>query len=56
MVDKYGDDWRFAVRGQEFVEESNSGGSTEAGAPVYRVEPAKVIVFGGDHGQTTYRP
>ena len=53
---KYGDDWRFAVRGQEFVEESNSGGSTEGGAPVYRVEPAKVIVFGGDHGQTTYRP
>ena len=53
---KYGDDWRFAVRGQEFVEESNSGGSTQGGAWVYRVEPAKVIVFGGDHGQTTYRP
>jgi nitroimidazol reductase NimA-like FMN-containing flavoprotein (pyridoxamine 5'-phosphate oxidase superfamily) len=52
---KYADDWRFAVRGEEFVELSHSGGSTEGGAWVYRVEPAKVMVFGGDHGQTTYR-
>jgi nitroimidazol reductase NimA-like FMN-containing flavoprotein (pyridoxamine 5'-phosphate oxidase superfamily) len=51
---KHGDDWKFAVRGEEFVELSDSGGSTE-GAWVYRVEPAKVIAFGGDHGQTTYR-
>src|SRR5215203_1173023 len=26
---KYGEDWHFEVRGQEFVEISNSGGSTE---------------------------
>ena len=52
---KYGDDWRFEVRGQEFVEVSDSGGSTEGGAWVYRVAPQKVIVFGGEHGQTTYR-
>ena len=52
---KYGDDWRFAVRGDEFVELSHSGGSTEGGARVYRVEPTKAMVFGDDHGQTTYR-
>jgi hypothetical protein len=52
---KYGDDWRFDVRGQEFVELSDSGGSTEGGAWVYRVPPDKVIVFGERHGQTTYR-
>ena len=52
---KYGDDWKFEVRGEEFVELSSSGGSTEGGAWVYRVEPAKVIVFGDAHGQTTYR-
>jgi general stress protein 26 len=53
--DKYGDDWRFEVRDQEFVELSDSGGSTSGGAWVYRVAPAKVIAFGGAHGQTTYR-
>ena len=53
---KYAPDWRFAVRGEEFVELSHSGGSTEGGAWVYRVEPAKVMVFGDEHGQTTYRP
>jgi general stress protein 26 len=53
---KYRDDWRFEVRGDEFVEVSDSGGATEGGAWVYRVAPAKVIVFGGAHGQTTYRP
>lgn len=52
---KYGDDWRFVVRGQEFVEVSDSGGSTEGGAWVYRVAPEKVIAFGDGHGQTTYR-
>lgn len=52
---KYGDDWRFEVRGEEFVELSNSGGGTEGGAWVYRVAPAKVIAFGDAHGQTTYR-
>jgi nitroimidazol reductase NimA-like FMN-containing flavoprotein (pyridoxamine 5'-phosphate oxidase superfamily) len=52
---KYGDDWKFEVRGQEFVESSDSGGSTEGGALVYRITPAKVIAFGDAHGQTTYR-
>jgi nitroimidazol reductase NimA-like FMN-containing flavoprotein (pyridoxamine 5'-phosphate oxidase superfamily) len=51
---KYGDDWKFAVRGDKFVEFSDSGGSSE-GAWVYRVAPAKAIAFGDDHGQTTYR-
>jgi nitroimidazol reductase NimA-like FMN-containing flavoprotein (pyridoxamine 5'-phosphate oxidase superfamily) len=52
---KYGEDWRFEVHGQEFVELSDSGGSTTGGAHVYRVEAAKVIAFGDEHGQTTYR-
>jgi nitroimidazol reductase NimA-like FMN-containing flavoprotein (pyridoxamine 5'-phosphate oxidase superfamily) len=52
---KYGEDWHFEVRGQEFVELSASGGSTEGGAWVYRVRPAKVLAFGGAHGQTRYR-
>src|SRR5215213_1237999 len=52
---KYGEDWKFEVRGQEFVELSDSGGSTEGGARVYRVAPAKVIAFGDEHGQTAYR-
>lgn len=52
---KYGDDWRFEVRGEEFVELSHSGGGGGGGAWVYRVQPDKVIAFGGDHGQTTYR-
>ncbi|HEY0237663.1 MAG TPA: pyridoxamine 5'-phosphate oxidase family protein, partial [Friedmanniella sp.] len=52
---KYGDDWHFAVRGDELVEVSRSGGATEGGARVYRVSPTKVILFGSDHGQTTYR-
>jgi nitroimidazol reductase NimA-like FMN-containing flavoprotein (pyridoxamine 5'-phosphate oxidase superfamily) len=52
---KYGDDWKFDVRGHEFVELSASGGSTQGGALVYRVIPDKVIAFGDEHGQTTYR-
>lgn len=52
---KYGEDWRYEVRGEEFVELSHSGGSTEGGARVYRVKPDKVIAFGDEHGQTTYR-
>jgi nitroimidazol reductase NimA-like FMN-containing flavoprotein (pyridoxamine 5'-phosphate oxidase superfamily) len=52
---KYGEDWKFEVRGQEFVELSHSGGSTNGGARVYRVTPEKVIAFGDAHGQTTYR-
>jgi hypothetical protein len=53
--DKYGDDWRYEVRGDEFYELSNSGDGAAGGARVYRVAPAKVIVFGDEHGQTTYR-
>jgi nitroimidazol reductase NimA-like FMN-containing flavoprotein (pyridoxamine 5'-phosphate oxidase superfamily) len=52
---KYGQDWQFEVRGQEFVEVSNSGGSTSGGARVYRVAATKAIAFGGGHGQTRYR-
>jgi nitroimidazol reductase NimA-like FMN-containing flavoprotein (pyridoxamine 5'-phosphate oxidase superfamily) len=51
---KYGEDWKFEVRGQEFVEVSRSGGGT-GGAWVYTVAPQKVIAFGDRHGQTTYR-
>jgi nitroimidazol reductase NimA-like FMN-containing flavoprotein (pyridoxamine 5'-phosphate oxidase superfamily) len=52
---KYGEDWKFAVRGDEFVELSDSGGSTAGGARVYRVAAAKAMAFGDTHGQTTYR-
>jgi nitroimidazol reductase NimA-like FMN-containing flavoprotein (pyridoxamine 5'-phosphate oxidase superfamily) len=52
---KYGEDWKFEVRDDEFVELSDSGASTSGGARVYRVETAKVMVFGDAHGQTTYR-
>jgi nitroimidazol reductase NimA-like FMN-containing flavoprotein (pyridoxamine 5'-phosphate oxidase superfamily) len=52
---KYGEDWTYEVRGQEFVEVSDSGAPTEGGAWVYTVSPAKVIVFGDAHGQTTFR-
>ena len=51
---KYGDDWRFEVRGDEFVELSDSGGSTDGGALVYRIAPSKVLVFGDAHGQTRF--
>ena len=49
---KYGEDWHFAVRGEEFVHVNHDG---HAGARVYRVAPAKVLVFGGEHGQTRFR-
>jgi hypothetical protein len=51
---EHGDDWHFAVRGDEFVELSHSGDGID-GAHVYRVPPDKVLVFGGDHGQTRFR-
>ena len=44
-----------AVRDQQFFELSDSGGSDEHGAQVFRVPPSKVMVFGDAHGQTTYR-
>jgi nitroimidazol reductase NimA-like FMN-containing flavoprotein (pyridoxamine 5'-phosphate oxidase superfamily) len=52
---KYGDDWRYEVRGEEFAELSRSGDGTGGRARVYTVAPAKVLVFGGEHGQTAYR-
>jgi nitroimidazol reductase NimA-like FMN-containing flavoprotein (pyridoxamine 5'-phosphate oxidase superfamily) len=52
---KYGDDWKFAVRGEEFVELSDSGGSTRGGARVYRIAATKAMAFGDPHGQTRYR-
>jgi nitroimidazol reductase NimA-like FMN-containing flavoprotein (pyridoxamine 5'-phosphate oxidase superfamily) len=52
---KYRGDWRFEVRDHAFVEVTESGDRTGGHAWVYRVPPAKVIAFGGGHGQTTYR-
>jgi len=52
---KYGEDWKFEVRDQEFVELSRSGAGGGGGAWVYQVRPAKVLVFGDAHGQTRYR-
>ena len=54
--DKYDGDWRWEVRDEQFYELSSSGGSEHSGAQVFRVPPAKVLVFGDEHGQTTYRP
>jgi len=51
---KYGEDWQFEVRGEEFVEFSHSGGGS-GGAWVYTVTPEKVLAFGDAHGQTAYR-
>jgi len=52
---KYGEDWKFDVRDQEFVELSHSGAGGGGGARMYQVRPTKVIVFGDAHGQTAYR-
>jgi general stress protein 26 len=51
---KYGEDWQFEVRGEEFVELGHSGGGS-GGAWVYTVTPEKVLAFGDEHGQTAYR-
>jgi hypothetical protein len=37
----YGGDWKFEVRGEEFMEVSHSGGGTKGGAWVYRVKPSQ---------------
>jgi nitroimidazol reductase NimA-like FMN-containing flavoprotein (pyridoxamine 5'-phosphate oxidase superfamily) len=62
---KYDGDWRWEVRDGRFVELTDSGGNPdpddrgdpdeEHGGQVFRVPPAKVMVFGDEHGQTTYR-
>ena len=53
---KYHGDWRWAVRDARFFELTDSGGGGGGGAQLLRVKPVKVIVFGDEHGQTTYRP
>lgn len=50
--EKYGDDWHFEVHAGRFFEVSQAGEGD--GARVFRVVPSKVIVFGDEHGQTTY--
>jgi nitroimidazol reductase NimA-like FMN-containing flavoprotein (pyridoxamine 5'-phosphate oxidase superfamily) len=52
---KYAGDWRWEVRDGRFFELSDQGDGTSDGAVVFRVPPDKVLVFGDEHGQTTYR-
>jgi nitroimidazol reductase NimA-like FMN-containing flavoprotein (pyridoxamine 5'-phosphate oxidase superfamily) len=52
---KYDGDWRWEVRDGRFFELSQQGDGTGGGAAVFRVPPDKVLVFGDEHGQTTYR-
>jgi general stress protein 26 len=53
---KYDDDWVFEARDGRFFEVTNQGGGGgDDGALLFRVPPAKVLVFGDEHGQTTYR-
>lgn len=53
--EKYDGDWDFEARHGRFFEVSDQGGSTGGGAVLFRVPPSKVLVFGDEHGQTTYR-
>jgi hypothetical protein len=52
--DKYGSDWDFVVRDQQFFQVDEPGGGEHGGADVFRVVPSKALVFGDDHGQTRY--
>jgi len=52
---KYAGDWQWEVREGRFFELSHQGDGTGDGAVVFRVPPDKVLVFGDQHGQTTYR-
>ena len=52
---KYDGDWVFEARDGRFFEVSHQGDGTGDGAVVFRVPPSKVLVFGDEHGQTTYR-
>ena len=52
---KYAGDWQWEVREGRFFELSHQGDGTGDGAVVFRVPPDKVLVFGDEHGQTTYR-
>jgi nitroimidazol reductase NimA-like FMN-containing flavoprotein (pyridoxamine 5'-phosphate oxidase superfamily) len=52
---KYHGDWAWEVRDQRFFELTHQGDGSGDGALVFRVPPSKVLVFGDEHGQTTYR-
>jgi general stress protein 26 len=52
---KYAGDWAWEVRDGRFFELSGQGDGRGDGAAVFRVPPDKVLVFGDEHGQTTYR-
>ena len=52
---KYDDDWVFEARDGRLFEVTNQGDGREGGAVLFRVPPRKVLVFGDEHGQTTYR-
>ena len=52
---KYDGDWVFEARDGRFFELSHQGDGAGDGAVVFRVPPSKVLVFGDEHGQTTYR-
>jgi general stress protein 26 len=52
---KYDGDWDFEARDGRFYEVSDQGDGSGDGAVVFRVQPSKVLVFGDEHGQTTYR-
>ena len=51
---KYDGDWVFEARDGRFFEISHQGAGG-GGAVVFRVPPRKVLVFGDEHGQTTFR-
>ena len=52
---KYDGDWQWEVRDRRFFELTDQGDGRGDGAVVFRVAPDKVLVFGDEHGQTTYR-
>jgi general stress protein 26 len=52
---KYHDDWIFEVREGRFFEVTDQGDGQGDGAILFQVPPSKVLVFGDEHGQTTYR-
>jgi len=52
---KYDGDWVFEARKGRFFEVTHQGDGGSDGAVVFRVAPSKVLVFGDEHGQTTYR-
>jgi general stress protein 26 len=53
---KYDGDWVFEARDGRFFELTDQGDDFGDGSRVFRVAPGKVLVFGDEHGQVTYRP